>query len=388
MNIISTHLIDQGFKAYQGFTLFNPVGGKEVYLIDMQGDPVHMWKIPYEVGTHAKLLPNGNLLCATKIPEAPLSDFDGASGRLLEMNWDGKIVWQYDDQYMHHDFYRTSNGNTLTLRWVPTPDKIAQKVKGGVPNTEREKIMWSDSFREINPNGEVVWEWIGYEHLHPNLDIICQLCFRNDWTYANAFTVTPTGDILVSFMKTRNIIIINKETSNIIWRWGGFFKLSHPHDISWLENGNVMVFGSGMHVAGFEVGESEILQIDTKTNNIIWQFKEDSKKDFYTSSKGGCQPLPNGNTLICECDTGRIFEVTEKGEIVWEFINPFSNFSPAYGTHNMIFRAYRYSMDYEGLKGNILRPYSFQEKIVSQHEKGPFSKQEQVIRDRLKNLGY
>jgi hypothetical protein len=32
--------------------------------------------------------------------------------------------------------------------------------------------------------------------------------------------------------------------------------------------------------------------------------------------------LPNGNTLICEGDFGRLFQVTPAGEIVWEYVNP------------------------------------------------------------------
>jgi len=32
--------------------------------------------------------------------------------------------------------------------------------------------------------------------------------------------------------------------------------------------------------------------------------------------------LPNGNVLIAESDSGRLFEVTSDGEIVWEFLNP------------------------------------------------------------------
>jgi hypothetical protein len=31
------------------------------------------------------------------------------------------------------------------------------------------------------------------------------------------------------------------------------------------------------------------------------------------------QRLPNGNTLICEADFGRLFEVTAQGELVWEY---------------------------------------------------------------------
>jgi hypothetical protein len=33
----------------------------------------------------------------------------------------------------------------------------------------------------------------------------------------------------------------------------------------------------------------------------------------------GMQRLPNGNTLICEADPGRVFEVTPAGKVVWEY---------------------------------------------------------------------
>jgi hypothetical protein len=46
---------------------------------------------------------------------------------------------------------------------------------------------------------------------------------------------------------------------------------------------------------------------------------------FYTHKNGSAQRLPNGNTLICEGDKGRAFEVTKEGEIVWEWLNPLMN---------------------------------------------------------------
>ena len=44
--------------------------------------------------------------------------------------------------------------------------------------------------------------------------------------------------------------------------------------------------------------------------------------DFYSRSGGGCQRLPNGNTLITSSDDGHAFEVTREGDVVWEFFNP------------------------------------------------------------------
>ena len=42
----------------------------------------------------------------------------------------------------------------------------------------------------------------------------------------------------------------------------------------------------------------------------------------YSATCGTAQRLANGNTLITESDSGRAFEVTREGEIVWEFWNP------------------------------------------------------------------
>jgi len=378
-------------KAYRGYTLFTPVGSRDIYLVDMRGQMVHTWGAPFELGTHAVLLPNGNLLCGAKIPETSLADFDGAAGRLLEMDWDGNIVWQYEDLYMHHDFCRMPNGNTILLRWVPTPENIALKVRGGLPNTERDGVMWSDSLREINPAGEVGWEWRAYEHLDPEVDIICPLCFRNEWTHANSFAVSPYGSILVSFMKTNSIAIVNRGTGNIDWRWGGFLKLAHPHDVSWVDDKSVMVLGCGGHVAGFEVGNSEILQISMETNDIVWQYVELWRLHFYTSCKGGFQRLPNGNVLICEGDTGRIFEVVESGEVVWEFVNPFCHPSPVYGQKSkMLFGACRYGPDYGGLKGNTSETGTkVQSKPrVEKPRVSDTSKRDKALRSRLASLGY
>jgi len=377
-------------KAYNGYTLFTAVGARDVYLVDMKGRPAHTWRMPFEVGTHGVLLPNGNLLCAVRTPEEILTDLEGGVGRLIEVDWDGNIVWQYEDPYMHHHFCRMPDGNTILLRWVPTPKDLALKVKGGLPNTEREGIMWSDSLREINPAGEIIWEWLSYEHLDPEADIICPLCFRNEWTHANSFFIAANGDILISFMKTNSIAIINKKTSDIDWRWGGFLKLAHPHDVSWLEDESVMVFGCGGHMPGFEMGNSEVLRIDLKTNNIVWEYTEVPILRFYTALKSSLQRLPNDNTLICEGDTGRIFEVTEGKEMVWEFVSPFYHPSPIYGQkNNMLFCAYRYGPDYEGLEGNIGVSDKFRQ--VPEKRVRPCvekAKGEQALKERLAHLGY
>ena len=51
------------------------------------------------------------------------------------------------------------------------------------------------------------------------------------------------------------------------------------------------------------------------------------------------QRLPNGNTLITEGAGGRIFEVTNDRQIVWEYMNPPT--TAASRTPGTVYRAYR-----------------------------------------------
>ncbi|MBA7705858.1 hypothetical protein ES703_114698 [subsurface metagenome] len=105
-------------RSYNGVTLFTPVNGTDVWLIDMQGRYVNQWDMGYESGCYGELLPNGNLLYAGKIDNGPLTDLEGAGGILLEVDWGSNVIWEYKDPYLHHAFYRMKNGNTLVLKWV------------------------------------------------------------------------------------------------------------------------------------------------------------------------------------------------------------------------------------------------------------------------------
>lgn len=379
-------------KTYEGYTLFAPMGPGYVWLIDMDGNFVQRWEMGHVPGEYGVLLPNGNLLFAGKVIPGPLNDIGGFGGVLLEADWDGNIVWKHEDLYQHHDFCRMDNGNTMVLRWVPVPDKIAAKIQGGIPGTERQGMIWADSFQEVTSTGEVVWEWLGYEHLDPAVDVICPLCPRSEWGHANACFVLPNGDILTTFRRTDTIAIIDKGTGDIKWRWG-VGELAHPHDSTMLDNGNVLVFDNGIHRNLAHPNYSRVLEINPATGKIEWEYKTNPRHHFYGSQVSGCQRLPNGNTLICEGTTGRIFEVTAEGELVWEFISPFYYDIEGYGRTNQIFRAYRYSPGYKGLQGKRLDPDRF-EWVLQEKGKSEAARSnvlpdvEKTVKERLTRLGY
>jgi hypothetical protein len=98
---------------------------------------------------------------------------------------------------------------------------------------------------------------------------------------------------------------------------------------------------------------SRVLEINPVKKEIVWEYKQPrlsedlngdgkilgNEKLFFSNLMSGCQRLPNGNTLITEADTGRIFEVTRSGEVVWEFAAPWTAGGGIFG--NAVYRAYR-----------------------------------------------
>ena len=137
-------------QAYRGYTLVTNLNGQESRLIDMEGRVCHRWRSDRGI-SYSYLLPNGNLLLRTgpagqevsflQHPATELLPRGGrtVSGAILELDWDGNVVWEYRYPLLHHDFERLPNGNTLVLAWELIPEEISQQVKGGHDDGEGQR---------------------------------------------------------------------------------------------------------------------------------------------------------------------------------------------------------------------------------------------------------
>src|SRR5204863_10108777 len=90
---------------------------------------------------------------------------------------------------------------------------------------------------------------------------------------------------------------------------------------------------------------------------------------FYSFMISGAERLGNGNTLITEGATGRLFEVTSEGETVWEYVSPWilpSRFGPT----SAVFRSYRIAEGDARLAGLPLSsaPYEALNDRIAAHE--------------------
>ena len=221
---------------------------------------------------------------------------------------------------------------------------MCQGSKGGIPGTEHNGEMYGDYLVEMTTDGKVVWEWRTWEHLDPELDCITAVQERREeWMHGNGLAEWPNGDIVVSFRAISTVIIIDRRTEKVIWKLGAP-PLAGQHAPVPLTNGNLLLFDNGPHRLDHPMPFSRVIEIELASKKIVWKYQEKRDYEFFSPRISNAQRLPNGNTLICEGDFGRLFEVTAEGELVWEFVNPYFGQGPT-GPNNRVFRAYRYSKE-------------------------------------------
>ena len=331
-------------RCFEGYTLFSSAFGYTEYLIDLNGMVVHTW--PITKSQLAELRPNGNLMVDRYL--------DGAG--LDELAPDGTKVWHWDGPY-HHDFEILPNDNIvcLTSRTEPCPSRL-------FPPSLAPETLRNDVVVEIDRKGEIIWEFPFIEHIdeicdlsglplpipHANIsaDGEIQLQPRSDWAHTNTIEVLPdtqlgredsrfrAGNLLFCFRSLDIIGTIDREKNAVVWAWG-LEIIDGPHQPTMLEDGNILLFDNGTY-RDYSIAR----EINPATEEIVWQYED--RKDFYSPYRSGVQRLPNGNTLICESDAGRIFEVTTDLKVVWDYQSPFMGQGPEnMGRH--IYRATRYT---------------------------------------------
>jgi hypothetical protein len=260
------------------------------------------------------------------------------------------VLNEFIDHFQHHDARRLENGNTLYAGWEDMPDDRARLVTGGRPGTFPDGGLYNDYVREVDPDGETVWQWSTH-----SMDIekypINPMTGLRVFSWLNATFPLPNGDVMVSLRHINTVAIIDRETKKFKWEmtdfgWGG------QHDCQKLENGNIILFANGCNTyEGHQ--HSRIIEIDPATKEEVWVYKSNPVSHFYSHHISGQERLASGNTLICEGLWGRLFEVTPAGDIVWEYISPHQGKTFTGDDSNWVFRAFRYAKDSAEIAGRV-----------------------------------
>jgi hypothetical protein len=313
-----------------GLNLYNSRKRTEAHLVDSNGKLVHSWAAPSKGRNWhtTKLLKDGNLLVIA------------TDRKLLRLGWDSHLKWEYSERF-HHDLEMSPDGliyaltrrtemwKALGLRIPIVKEYISVLTENGVfvkeidlfkvlaPLIKEEQIKnihsWAQKNRaEGRLKEKLLHDPVPWENLSPDVFHANSI----EWIDRDIPGVAKKGDLLLS-IRQLNLICIFRETSReLVWSWGPG-QIQCQHNASLLENDNILVFDNGC-----QRGFSRIVEVNPRTKQIVWEYKTSPTEKFFSFRRGGVQRLANGNTLITESDRGRVFEVTPKGKIVWEFMNP------------------------------------------------------------------
>jgi len=304
-------------KAFAGYNIYtNDVD--QVFIMDMKGERVHSWNLPEKIHCEfAELLKNGQVLVICEAQS------------VTKLDWSGNVLWERFGKVTHDVAVLPDNSSLVPVRLRPRPYKTVPSV-----------IF--DSIVHLSAEGMLLDVWSSYKQLdelqkhHQLLALdrptrkLEEKAQRRTYEYYHLNTVevlpdTPlgkrdkrfqAGNILLSLRNANLIVILDKASWKIEWSWGPGI-LDFPHMPTMIKNGNLLVYDNGPHRT-----YSRVIELEPISKEIVWEYQANPPTAFHSKWRGSNQRLPNGNTLICDSENGRVFEVTKEGEVVWEFWNP------------------------------------------------------------------
>lgn len=305
--------------ALDGYVVFGIPKYEGCLVLKVDGSGVIVWAYRFLADDRSindvRQLPNGNVF------------FHICGVGLYEVTPGGKIVWVHLDPKISHHAQPLENGNVVV-------------------SSCSENRAW-----EISGEGTIVWEWDAqveispydsktYTGLVPPLtgpDPIANMYEQyrereTSWTHINTAYRTKEGTTILCLRNLDLLVEVGRD-NNIIWTFGSLV-LKHPHCPTRLDNGNTLVFDNG---------NGRVIEV-SPDHEIVWE-----SLGFDSPVMGGCQRLPDGNTLICVSQPSvgldpYIMVVTPKNRVAWKLTIPKSGQSWTFkeGTFGGPYRAWWY----------------------------------------------
>jgi hypothetical protein len=321
-------------RAYPGYSLYpiRPLGRAE--LVDNQGNLVHAWFEQEErAWRRSVLLDDGDLLVVGGIKPETYA---------LRLTWDSEVVWRIPLS-AHHDIGIAPDGRFITMTMeqrmipavhatVPVRDNLVAIFDPAHEGTESVSLYEAlAASPDVLPFTPVPAARGVVDVIHAN-----SVRFMTQRNLEQRHAMYDPGNLILCMRNQDSIGVLDWDQRKFVWAWGKGV-LEAPHDATVLDNGNILVFDNGIRRKW-----SRVIEMNPLTGKIVWEYRASDPQEFFTESRGSAQRLPNGNTLISESNSGRGFEVTPDGEIVWEYYQPHLN---QHGRRAVIVRFYRYEAD-------------------------------------------
>jgi len=348
--------VDQPTKTYDGFTLVTTTKGARATLLDMRGQVVHQWELPFSqvwprpphvqnpLGDEqihwfrCHLFPNGDLLAIYQAE----NDTPFGYG-LVKLDKDSKVLWKYEGR-VHHDLDVDEKGTIYTLTqelksqapagldYLPTPYVADSLVVLSPDGHEVAKVPIEEAFRD-SAYSSLLSASIAEQETPDDRDGL-RTAFESavkpgskgdrfhtnsvkvlSQTRARKFPLFQAGQVLISLRSLHAIAVLDVRQRSVIWAARGMWRIQH--DAEFLDNGHLLLFDNYGSTKGCRV-----IEYDPVTQAVPWVYSDVDGSPFHAVYRGMKQRLPNGNTLIVDPEMGRLFEVTLGKELVWENHGP------------------------------------------------------------------
>jgi len=323
-------------KAYEGLNLYSSAHAIEAVLMDMEGNILHKWSVELPVMVkelnpkisdkdlqsiikHPMFFKISHSYWWNKLHLFENGDIFGLipNGGLIKLDMDSNIRWKYIGR-VHHQMHCDNDGRIFVL----------ENQKRFDPKYNKNESFLDDLIVILDKNGKKIGSVSILDAL-ANSDyapLLSKMIFKGDVFHTN--TISPLdnkfikkspafkrGNFLISCRELNLVCIIDFRAQKVVWGLSNMWKAQHQPEI--LDNGHMLIYDNR-----WRPNRSRIVEFDPFSQQVYWSYSGTGKDPFYSSIAGAFQRLPNGNTLIVETETGRAFEVTSSGEIVWEFISP------------------------------------------------------------------
>jgi hypothetical protein len=347
---------DQPSKTYDGFTLVTTTHGARATLLDMRGQMVHQWELPFsrawphpphvqsplgDEQVHwfrSHLFPNGDLLAIYQ------AEADTPFGYgLVKLDKDSKVLWKYEGR-VHHDLDVDDKGTIYTLAqelkskapagldYLTTPYIAESLVVLSSDGKEVASVAIEEAFRD-SPYSSLMAASIAEQETPDSpsgfrspFDAAVKPGSKGDLFHANSvkvlsqararkFPLFQAGQVLISLRSLHAIAILDVHKRSVIWAARGMWRIQH--DAEFLDNGHLLLFDNYGSTKG-----CRIIEYDPVTQAIPWVYSAEGSSNIFAVFRGMKQRLPNGNTLIVDPEYGRLIEVTLDKELVWENYGP------------------------------------------------------------------
>jgi hypothetical protein len=209
-----------------------------------------------------------------------------------------------------HEFQELPNGHFLLLGTeVIKADLSHFTWKGG--NGSSEATVKCGIIQEQDADRNVVFEWHAKDYFaFADVDSFFLKGNKSnvDLMHLNAVEEDKDGNILLCARNYNEITKIDRQTGNVIWRFGGgrnqfkFINCTVPfygqHDIRRLKNGNITLFEGGEHTTHHPARALEFKMDElNKTATLVWSYIFDTTT--YSVARGGnVQQFADGKKLI------------------------------------------------------------------------------------------